>query len=488
MPVCAEDRAIYSQQPDLVEAGIAVLDFITCQYGLRQFQSSSRNISEQLRRHTIFRCSKISTSPASLFRTLTPRGPCFPIIQSLFCPQHLKWRSSARQGSTIPENHRIEYNWIKGVETLEKYRPGGYHPLRIGDVLNNRYQVADKLGFGGYSTVWLALDTHLQRYVAVKVTIADSVPRETNILKTLSAPRSLSHHPGSDSVPVILDEFTLQGPNGIHSCYAMTPAQCNLRDKSFSRLFPLDVARTFSYRLAQAVAYTHSRGYVHGETVPITRYDGGPFPSNAPSSAVIPLFLGKYAEEFTLNDARPVLSDFGEAFPASEPRLGQDCHTPPAFRAPEAKFQPLTPLSYPSDIWSLATAIWEIIGMKAVFSTEFVPEDEIIAQQVDVLGSMPSEWWTRWDGRARFFDDDGCPTDSYVKNKWPTLEGSFEEGVQKWRRRRGPAIQESEKAAFLDLMRRMLSFRPEERPTAEEVLESEWMVEWAAPDCERGGD
>ena len=226
--------------------------------------------------------------------------------------------------------------------------------------------------------------------------------------------------------------------------------------------------------------------YGEPETVPVTRCDGEPLTSNAPTEAVIPLFLGKYAEKFTLSDVRPLLSDFGEAFsPASETRLGKDCHTPQAFRAPEAKFEARSPLSYPSDIWSLATAIWEIIGMKAIFSSDFVPEDEILAQHVDVLGPMPSEWWQRWDGRSQFFDEDGCPTESYRENKWPPLEESFEIGVQKWRRKRGSEIGEREKGAFLDLMRQMLSFRPEERRTAEEVLTSEWMVKWALPDYQR---
>lgn len=62
----------------------------------------------------------------------------------------------------------------------------------------------------------------------------------------------------------MLDEFKVQGPNGEHICYTVTPAQCNLRDISFSRLFPLEVARALSYGLAQAAAYTHSQGYVHG--------------------------------------------------------------------------------------------------------------------------------------------------------------------------------------------------------------------------------
>lgn len=40
----------------------------------------------------------------------------------------------------------------------------------------------------GYSTVWLALDTHLKRYVAVKINIADSLPHEMRVRKALSAP------------------------------------------------------------------------------------------------------------------------------------------------------------------------------------------------------------------------------------------------------------------------------------------------------------
>ncbi|KAL4808328.1 kinase-like domain-containing protein [Aspergillus unguis] len=418
----------------------------------------------------------------------------FPISQPLFRPRKPVLGYFGRRCSTTA-NHRIEYNWIKGVETLEKYHPGGYHPISIGDLLNNRYHIADKLGFGGYSTVWLALDTHLKRYVAVKINIADLLPRETKILKVLSNPfPSYSPAcPGRDLVPVFLDEFEVQGPNGRHTCYTVTPAQCNLREISFSRLFSLEVARALSYGLTQAVAYTHSQGYVHGdihlgnilvklpasfddlsikefyekysepETVPVTQCDGRPLPPNAPAKAVVPLFLGKYAEEFSLSDVHPLLSDFGEAFSAaSEERLGQDCHTPPAFRAPEAKFKPQTPLAYPSDIWSLATAIWEIVGMKAIFSTDFVHEDEIVSQHVDVLGPMPSEWWRRWEGRPRFFNEDGHPTESHRENRWLPLQESFEVGVQKWRRRVGDEMGEDEKTAYLDLMRWMLSFRPEE--------------------------
>ncbi len=39
------------------------------------------------------------------------------------------------------------------------YRPGGYHPVHIGDVFNNgQYKVIRKLTWDGCSTGWLARD------------------------------------------------------------------------------------------------------------------------------------------------------------------------------------------------------------------------------------------------------------------------------------------------------------------------------------------
>ena len=45
------------------------------------------------------------------------------------------------------------------AEPLQRYRPGGYHPIRLGDSLKSgRYQILHKLGWGRYATVWLAKD------------------------------------------------------------------------------------------------------------------------------------------------------------------------------------------------------------------------------------------------------------------------------------------------------------------------------------------
>lgn len=121
--------------------------------------------------------------------------------------------------------------------------------------------------------------------------------------------------------------------------------------------------------------------YGEPETIQITHRDGKPLPPNIPARAVLPLSFGKAAEEFILTDARVLLSDFGEPFnPTDNPRRSEDCHTPLASRPPEALFQPKAPLSFSADIWSLATSIWEILGMKAIFSGEYSSAEELASE------------------------------------------------------------------------------------------------------------
>lgn len=219
----------------------------------------------------------------------------------------------------------------------------------------------------------------------------------------------------------------------------------------------------------------------------MVRCDGGPLPPNVPKEAVPPLFMGDIARNMAVSEARVVLSDFGEAYsPASGARLGKDCHTPLASRPPEAKFEPGTPLSYSADIWSLAIAIWDIIGMQALFSTNFVTEDDIIAEQVDTLKpqAMPSTWWESWEAKSQYFDAEGVAKEE--REAHGLIEQEFEGRVQRFRRKlKVGEFDKDETAAIICLMRRMLGFQPEDRPTCDEVLQSAWMVGWALPELRR---
>ncbi len=52
-----------------------------------------------------------------------------------------------------------EYDIGVPAEQLTDYCPGGYHPIHLNDTLHDgRYEIVHKLGFGSFSTVWLARD------------------------------------------------------------------------------------------------------------------------------------------------------------------------------------------------------------------------------------------------------------------------------------------------------------------------------------------
>jgi hypothetical protein len=54
-------------------------------------------------------------------------------------------------------------------EEPKDYALGYYYPICIGDVLNKTYRLEHKLGHGNFSTVWLARDISMEKYVALKI-------------------------------------------------------------------------------------------------------------------------------------------------------------------------------------------------------------------------------------------------------------------------------------------------------------------------------
>ena len=53
----------------------------------------------------------------------------------------------------------LQYTVGVPAEELSQYCPGGYNPTHLGDILKDRrYEIVHKLGFGSFSTVWLARD------------------------------------------------------------------------------------------------------------------------------------------------------------------------------------------------------------------------------------------------------------------------------------------------------------------------------------------
>ena len=49
-------------------------------------------------------------------------------------------------------------------ERLPFYNRDDYYPMRIGEILKDRYQVVAKLGYGASSTVWLCRDIRYSKH------------------------------------------------------------------------------------------------------------------------------------------------------------------------------------------------------------------------------------------------------------------------------------------------------------------------------------
>nr|DAD41840.1 TPA_asm: hypothetical protein HUJ06_016163 [Nelumbo nucifera] len=108
-------------------------------------------------------------------------------------------------------------------EGFDAYRKGGYHAVRVGDQFaGGRYIAQRKLGWGHFSTVWLAYDTRCSRFVALKIqkSAAEFAEAAVHEIEFLSA---IADGDPSNCKCVIrlIDHFKHTGPNGQHWCMVL---------------------------------------------------------------------------------------------------------------------------------------------------------------------------------------------------------------------------------------------------------------------------
>lgn len=169
-------------------------------------------------------------------------------------------------GTTSDCDSDVCFHAIDEAEPIYRYGPGGYHTVAIGDELGGRYRILNKLGYGSYSTVWLARDETLQRLVSVKICTADASPREFEILSHLND-RSNSNDGALKMIPTLLDNFCIEGPHGTHRCLVTDASRCSLalaKRRAHYSPFMLPVARAIAAQLILTIAYLHYKGIIHG--------------------------------------------------------------------------------------------------------------------------------------------------------------------------------------------------------------------------------
>ncbi|XP_041801202.1 SRSF protein kinase 1a isoform X2 [Chelmon rostratus] len=150
-------------------------------------------------------------------------------------------------------------------EDPNDYCKGGYHHVKVGDLYNGKYHVIRKLGWGHFSTVWLAWDIQVKRFVAMKVVKSAEHYTETAVdeIKLLTSVRNSDpNDPNREMVVQLLDDFKISGVNGTHVCMVFEVLGHHLLKwiiKSNYQGLPLPCVKSIVRQVLQGLDYLHTK-------------------------------------------------------------------------------------------------------------------------------------------------------------------------------------------------------------------------------------
>ncbi|KAF2420196.1 kinase-like protein [Tothia fuscella] len=366
------------------------------------------------------------------------------------------------------------------AEPLEGYRRGGYHPILLGDLLKDgRYRIVHKLGWGGYSTVWISVSEQGERN------------REFKVLRAIASMRS--EHPGYRHLVQMLDHFQLLGPNGTHSCVVLEVLGSSVPDLLDARFrgerLPGKFARDIAKQALLGLDYLHQQKIGHGdlhtrnlaftmssihslsedellqklgdpETGLLRRNDGKPLEAGIPEYIVRPT---SYPADLSIILHPIKMVDFGESFLSDD--IPDILHTPLQAQAPEIIFG--EKLDYRVDLWSMGCLLFELVVGQPPFDSFMTTPTILVRQMLEMANDeLPERWQQTW--RAM---DSASPGEKsgYTLQEW--LEEMYFDGE------RNDDLTREDILKVGKLVRSILQFEPAKRASAEELLQDSWFKE-----------
>ncbi|KAJ6499537.1 kinase-like domain-containing protein [Mycena vitilis] len=395
------------------------------------------------------------------------------------------------------------FSIAEDTEDHSNYVPGGFFPVKLGDLLgpessssdSSRYRISAKLGYGSYSTVWLARDLVAKRTVAVKIIQASeyATSREVAILKRLR-----TFTPDSPAVLQLLDSFAVTSGNGIHQVIVTEPVILLQR---FLKLHGIKVdTRSLVRQALEGLAFIHERGIAHGDLypsnigvaipdldglsevdiwqmggaptiVPLVTYDPAYSAASFPPYLATALDLGELLESdvpgFLTREPRVRILDLGCAYFAEE-GLSPQCHTPHSYAPPEVIFPMIVhgtrdaPWDRRADIWSLACTVNTIAGGVLLFGHI---GSHILSDMAALCGGAPADWMV-------YFASVPDKVQPRVYNReaadalWLTRAEHLQRGGQT----------ADDTRRLVALLRRMLVLDPTQRPPALKLLQDPYFI------------
>ncbi|WOL05883.1 hypothetical protein Cni_G14614 [Canna indica] len=398
-------------------------------------------------------------------------------------------------------------------EGVDAYRKGGYHAVRVGDQFaGGRYIAQRKLGWGHFSTVWLAYDTQSQTFVALKIQksapeFAQAALHEIELLSAI-AEGDMSN---SKCIVRLLDHFKHSGPNGQHLCLVVEfLGDSLLRLVKYNRYkgIGLERVRNICRSILVGLDYLHREvGIIHTDlklenvllvstidpTKDPVRSGFTPIlerPEGNPNGGAVVNMIEKRLKERAKRarariserrvstggilqqqrslegiDLRCKIVDFGNAC-WSDKQLTDDIQTR-QYRSPEVILG--AGYSFSTDMWSFGCLAFELATGDMLFTPKggqgYSEDEDHLALMMELLGKMPKKIATTGSRSKDYFDRYGDLKRIRRLKFWPVDRLL----VEKYK------FPEADACEFSKFLCPLLDFAPEKRPTAAQCLQHPWL-------------